>query len=299
MRRLAFLGLGTMGHGMVRNLLAAGHRVHGWNRTPSRAADLDGTDGFRRAGTPAEAAAGAEVVFACLSNDDALRDVLFEQGVLDVMDEGASFVDCGTTSLDLTAEIARRSAERGVRFVDAPVTGSKLGAEGGSLTFMVGGAEADVAALTDLFEAMGRCVVHVGTSPGAGQAAKVCLNMTQAVMLEGIVEGLVLARRLGVGLDEMLTIFENSAARSGIGGFKAPYLLRGDFTPHFRLDLMHKDLHLAAAEAARRRIPLPAARTVLSLYDQANAEGLGPEDFLATAKLLERWGRCSLRDEEG
>ncbi len=297
MGTIAFLGLGTMGGPMAGHLARAGHAVRGWNRTPGRHRDLDDLATFERAKTPAAAVAGAEVVMTCLSDDAALAAVLDGGGVWDALGEGTVLVDCGTTSLETTRRLAERTAERGARFVDAPVTGSKLGAERGTLTFMVGGAGRDVAALRPLFDAMGRCVVHVGEAPGAGQAAKICLNMVQAVMLEGIVEGLVLARRLGVPLPRLLEVFENSAARSGIGSFKAPYLLRGDFEPHFRLDLMHKDLHLALGEAAARRVPLPAARNVVSIYDQAAAEGLGGEDFLATAKLLERWAGVDLRGE--
>ncbi len=285
------LGLGTMGAPMVENLVRAGHRVRGWNRTARRAAALEGLDGFVRAQTPASAARDAEVVFVCVSDDGAVHEVLADGAVFGAVAPGAIVVDCGTTSLDTTRRLAQAAASAGVRFVDAPVTGSKLGAQAGTLTFMVGGAPETVAALEPYFSVLGAHVVHVGDVPGAGQAAKACLNMTQAIMLEGILEGLVLARRLDVPIEKMLEIFEHSAARSGIGAFKAPYLLRRDFEPHFRLDLMQKDLHLALAEAARRRIPLPAACTVTTLYDQAAAEGLGAEDFLATVQLLERWAR--------
>jgi 3-hydroxyisobutyrate dehydrogenase-like beta-hydroxyacid dehydrogenase len=143
---------------------------------------------------------------------------------------------------------------------------------------------------------MGRHHVHVGEQVGLGQAAKYCLNLAQAVILEGVLEGYTLAKLLGVPLAKMAEIYEHSAGKTGVGGFKTPYLQAGDYTPHFRCDLMHKDLHLALAEAEDRRVPLPAATTVRGIYDQAVAEGLGGEDFLALAKLLERWARVSLRD---
>jgi 3-hydroxyisobutyrate dehydrogenase-like beta-hydroxyacid dehydrogenase len=146
---------------------------------------------------------------------------------------------------------------------------------------------------------MGKHVVHVGEQPRAGQAAKYCLNLSQAVVLQGVLEGYALAKTLGIPLAALAEIFEHSAGKTGVGTFKTPYLLRGELDdPHFRLDLMAKDLHLGLGEAQARRVPLPAAQTVRLLYDQAVAEGLGDRDFLATARLLERWIGAPLRDAE-
>ncbi len=298
MTTVAFIGLGTMGSGMVRNLLRADFAVRGWNRTAARAEPLM-AEGMVPAASPAEAAEGADVAVTCVSNDAALEDVaLGDRGVLAGLARGAVLVDCGTTSLELTRRLDERARAQGVAFLDAPITGSKLGAEGGKLTLMVGGAAADLARVRPLFEAVGKHTVHVGAAVGQGQAAKLCLNMTQAVMLEGVLEGYVLARTLGVPLPKMAEILDNSAGRSGVGAFKTPYLFRGDFEPHFRLDLMHKDLHLALGEAAARRVPLPLSRNVLTLYDQGVAEGLGDRDFLVLARLLERWARTDLREPE-
>ena len=204
---------------------------------------------------------------------------------------GSSLIDCSTTSFALTHRLDAASQARGVEFLDAPITGSKLGAANARLTFMVGGPSSRVERVQPLFEAMGRHVVHVGERVGQGQAAKYCLNMTQAIVLEGVLEGYALGRALDVPLAKLAEIFENSAGKTGVGSFKTPYLQARDFEPHFRLDLMHKDLHLALREAEDRRMPLPAAQTVRTLYDQAVAEGMGPRDFLAMVELLERWGR--------
>jgi 3-hydroxyisobutyrate dehydrogenase-like beta-hydroxyacid dehydrogenase len=298
MSSVAFLGVGTMGSGMVRNLVAAGHEVVAWNRTRAKleplAAELEA---LRVAEFPIDAARATGIVILCVSSDEAVRELVFgEQGVLLALSEGDLLIDCGTTSQELTRTVAAAVAERRAGFLDAPITGSKLGAEGGRLTFMVGGPAEQVERARPLFQAMGRHHVHVGEQVGLGQAAKYCLNLAQAVILQGVLEGYTLAKLLGVPIAKMAEIYENSAGKTGVGGFKTPYLQAGDYTPHFRCDLMHKDLHLALAEAEGRRVPLPAATTVRGIYDQAVAEGLGGEDFLILATLLERWARTPLRD---
>ncbi|MFV8756755.1 NAD(P)-dependent oxidoreductase [Nannocystaceae bacterium ST9] len=288
---VALLGLGTMGAGMARNLIAAGHALAGWNRSRSKAEALTG-EGLRLAETPADAARGVDAAILCLTDDAAVERVAFgEDGVLSVLARGSLLIDCSTTSFAQTHRLDAACRERGVEFLDAPITGSKLGAENARLTFMVGGPSERVERARPLFAAMGRHVVHVDERVGQGQAAKYCLNMTQAIVLEGVLEGYTLGRALGVPLAKLAEIFENSAGKTGVGTFKTPYLAARDFEPHFRLDLMHKDLHLALREAEDRRMPLPAAQAVRVLYDQAVAEGMGPRDFLAIVQLLERWGR--------
>jgi 3-hydroxyisobutyrate dehydrogenase-like beta-hydroxyacid dehydrogenase len=299
-KTVAFCGLGTMGAGMVRNLMTAGFSVTGWNRTPSRAEPLRG-EGMNVADSPREAATGCDAVMLCVSDDDAVREVALDldSGALAGIGEGSLVIDCSTTGPSLTRELADEVRERGGSFIDAPITGSKLGAEGGKLTYMVGGATADVERARPIFEATGKHFVHVGEQVGQGQAAKYCLNMTQAIVLEGVLEGYALAKRQGVPIEKMSEIFENSAGKTGVGSFKTPYLQAGDYTPHFKLWLMHKDLHLALSEASRFRLPLPLARAVCTLYDQGVAEGMGDEDFLVLARLLERWGNVQLRDGDG
>ncbi len=280
-----------MGAGMAGSLLAAGHTVSGWNRTASKTEAL-ASSGLHVAGSPAAAARSAEVAISCLTNDEAVERVVFaDDGVLATLAAGGLLIDCSTTSFTLTHRLDAACRDRGVEFLDAPITGSKLGAQHARLTFMVGGPSAQVERAKPLFAAMGRHFVHVDERVGQGQAAKYCLNMTQAIVLEGVLEGYVLGQALGVPVAKLAEIFENSAGKTGVGTFKTPYVQARDFEPHFRLDLMHKDLHLALREAEDRHIPLPAAQTVRTLYDQAVAEGMGSQDFLATLQLLERWGR--------
>ncbi len=287
-----------MGAGMVGQLLEAGFEVHGYNRSDGPCAPLI-ERGMKRGATPAEVTKGAELVFTCVSNDEALRSLSFgEMGIAASLEEGAVWVETGTTSLPLTRELAAASEQRKAWFLDAPITGSKLGAEGGRLTYMIGGPAAALAKAEKAIRATARHFVHVGEEVGLGQSAKYALNMSQAIVLEGVLEGYALAKRLGVPLQAMFEIFENSAGKTGVGSFKTLYLQRGDYSPHFKLRLMQKDLHIALSEASRLRLPLPAAQTVRTLYDQGVAEGMGDEDFLVLAKLLERWGDLRFADEE-
>jgi 3-hydroxyisobutyrate dehydrogenase-like beta-hydroxyacid dehydrogenase len=292
---IGFLGLGTMGAAMARNLLKAGFPVLGYNRTKARALPLAQL-GMRVARSPAEAVAEARYVIISVSDDDALRAVAGgEQGFFATLASGSVVVNCGTNGLELTRAIDLEVRSKRGEYLDAPVTGSKLGAEGATLTFIVSGPSAAVERTRPLFAAMGKHVVHVGEIAGLGQSAKYCLNLSQAITLQGMLEAWGLAQRLGVSLDKMSELFQKSAGASGVGTFKANYLLKEDYEPHFRLDLMQKDLHLAIEEASRRRVPLPVASSVVSVYDQAAAEGLGSQDFLATAALLAKWLGVSWR----
>lgn len=297
---IAFLGLGTMGASMARQLLLAGYTVHAYNRSAGRRDALrerlepDAASRLTLHSEPQAAIASATIIVSCVSNDEALESLLVDsKGELVPVAKGSLLLDTGTTSLGLTQSLAERFAAQGVAFVDAPMTGSLLGAKKGTLTFMVGGPSSDVDRVRPLLDAMGKHTVHVGPLVGAGQSAKCCLNMGQAVVLQGILEAYALAQRLNVPLAAMSEIFENSAGKTGVGSFKTPYLEREDYTPHFRLDLMQKDLHLALDRASQARLPLPCAQAVRLVYDQGVAEGWGEQDFLVLAKLLERWGGFS------
>jgi len=290
---VAMIGVGTMGRGMALTLAAHGVRVQAWNRSVGALDELRDaasrfTGAVALAATPAEATRGAAVVITCVSNDEALEEVgAGPGGVMEALDAAQVWIDCGTTGLDLTARLGALAGERGAHFLDAPITGSMLGARGGTLTFMVGGAATTLSSVRPLLDMLGRHVVHAGPRVGDGQRIKYCLNMTQSVVLQGVLEGYALARALGLEVDTLHEVFEHSAGKTGVGSFKTGYLQRRDFTPHFKLGLMHKDLRLAleSAQAASARLPL--SERVLEVYQRAVAAGLADEDFLATVKLLE------------
>jgi 3-hydroxyisobutyrate dehydrogenase-like beta-hydroxyacid dehydrogenase len=281
--RVAFLGLGIMGQRMAANLVKAGHEVAVWNRTPKT------VDGARRASTPAEAAAGAEVVWMCVADTKAVEQVLLgENGVESVLKEGMIVVDSSTISPTKTLQFAQRVRAKGAEYVDAPVTGSKVAAESGQLVFIVGASDALVERLQPLFSAMGKQVVRMGET-GKGEAAKISMNLMIALIFEGLAEGLTLATKLGVAPEALMSLVEASMVRSGVSDYKGPFLLKHDYTPNFPLRLMHKDILLMLEAAKQARVKLPALETVEEVYDVAREEGMGDQDYAATLELLEKW----------
>ncbi len=286
--RIAFLGLGIMGRPMASSLVKAGHEVFVWNRTARQH-----LDGAQTAVSPAEAAKDADVVWICVADTAAVERVMFaEDGVEQSLREGMVVVDSSTISPSATVRFADRVAQKGVNWVDAPVTGSKIGAENAQLIFIVGGSNEAVEGLQPLFKAMGKTVIHVGDT-GKGQSAKICMNLQIALIYEGFAEGMTLARKLGVEPAKMVELVQASMIRSGVVDYKAPFVLRHDFSPNFPLRLMHKDLHLLLDTAKEVRVKLPAVETVDEIYELASEEGWDDLDYAATIVLLEKWAGLS------
>ncbi|HEV3206827.1 MAG TPA: NAD(P)-dependent oxidoreductase [Terriglobales bacterium] len=288
--RVAFLGLGIMGRPMAASLVRAGHEVAVWSRTPGKQ-----VEGARSAASPADAARGAEVVWMCVSDTLAVENILFgAQGVEESLAEGMIIADSSTISPSATRKFAERVAARGVKYVDAPMTGSKVAAEGGTLIFIVGGEEAAIEALKPLFAAMGKVFFRVGDT-GKGQAAKLAMNLQIALIYEGFAEGLTLAAKLGVSADILLPLIQASMVRSGVVDYKAPFVLKRDFTPNFPLRLMHKDIHLALEAAKEVRVKLPGLETVEEIYEMATEDGHQDLDYAATITLLEKWAGVEVK----
>lgn len=282
--RVAFLGLGIMGRPMAANLVKAGHEVTVWNRTPGKQ-----VEGARVASSPAEAAQGAEVVWMCVSDTAAVEGLLFgSNGVEHSLTEGMIVVDSSTISPTATRKFAERLRAKGVSYADAPVTGSKTGAESGTLIFIVGGDEAVLQALKPLFAAMGKIFFRMGET-GKGQAAKLAMNLQIALIYEGFAEGLTLAAKLGVDAATLLPLIQASMVKSGVVEYKAPFVLNRDFTPNFPLRLMHKDIRLMLEAAKEARVKLPALEIVEEVYDVAAEDGMQELDYAATIALLEKW----------
>src|SRR5438874_497295 len=272
--RVAFLGLGIMGRAMAANLVKAGHQVAAWNRTPGKQ-----VPGARMASTPKDAAQDAEVVWMCVSDTGAVEQVLFgANGVFGTeadsgqLAAGAIVVDSSTISPSATVRFAERLRARGHDYVDAPVTGSKIGAENGQLIFIVGGPEQALARLQPLFDAMGKTVMRMG-DVGKGQSAKLAMNLMIALIYEGFAEGLTLATKLGVEPETLVKLIQSTMVRSGVVDYKAPFVLRHDFSPNFPLRLMHKDIHLMLDAAKEVRVKLPGLETVDEIYEVATEEG--------------------------
>ncbi|HYN15736.1 MAG TPA: NAD(P)-dependent oxidoreductase [Terriglobales bacterium] len=288
--RVAFLGLGIMGRPMAANLVKAGHEVTVWNRSAGKE-----VPGARAGATPREAAEGAEVVWICVSDTAAVEQVLFgENGVEDALKPGMIVADSSTISPMETREFARRVGERRAEYVDAPVTGSKAGAESGQLIFMAGGSEATIEKLKPLWTAMGKSLFRMG-DVSMGQASKLGMNLMVALIYEGFAEALALTGKLGVKPDALLPLIQASMVRSGVIDYKAPFVLRRDFSPNFPLRLMHKDIQLMLEAAKEQRVKLPGLETVAEIYEIAVEEGHDELDYAATLTLLEKWAGVEVK----
>jgi len=288
--RVAFLGLGIMGGSMAANLAKAGHEVTVWNRSAGKS-----VEGAKSAATPAEAAKGADVVWMCVSNTEAVEQVLFgENGVDSVLTSGMIIADSSTISPAATREFAKRVRAKGASYADAPVTGSKIGAAEGKLVFIVGADDETLTRLEPLLAIMGKAVVHMGET-GMGQTAKIGMNLMIALMYEGFAEALVLTSKLGLKPELFLQLVEKSMVRSGVTDYKAPFVLKRDFTPNFPLRLMHKDIKLMLDAAQENRVKLPGLETVEEVYDIAEEEGMTDLDYAATLELLEKWAGVQVK----
>jgi 3-hydroxyisobutyrate dehydrogenase/2-hydroxy-3-oxopropionate reductase len=290
--RVAFLGLGIMGGAMAANLAKAGHEVTVWNRTPGKQ-----VEGARTANTPAEAAQGAEVVWLCVSDTTAVENVLFgENGVEQSLTEGMIIADSSTISPSATRKFAERVARKGVQYVDSPVTGSKAGAESGTLLFIIGGDEQAIEKLKPLYAAMGKKMFRMGET-GKGQSAKLVMNLQIALIYEGFAEALTLGAKLGVDAETLMPLVQASMVRSGVVEYKAPFVLARDFTANFPLRLMSKDIRLALESAKEARVKLPGLETVEEIYEMAIEDGHADLDYAATLLLLEKWAGVEVKGQ--
>lgn len=281
-----------MGRPMAANLAKAGHEVNVWNRTPGK--DVPGA---KTCSTPAEAAKGREVVWLCVSDTKAVDQVLFgANGAAQSLEKGAVVADSSTISPSGSVQFAAKIRERGCEFLDAPMTGSKVAAEAGTLTFMVGGSADVIARLQPLFNVMGKTVIHMGNN-GKGLAAKLAQNLQTSVIFEALAESLTLAKKLGVAPEKLFQLIKSSMIRSGVAEYKEPFLLKQDYSPNFPLHLMHKDMHLMMDAARENGIKLPALEKTDEVYEAATRAGYQNLDYAATIMLLEEWAGLGNREQ--
>jgi 3-hydroxyisobutyrate dehydrogenase/2-hydroxy-3-oxopropionate reductase len=289
MAKLGFLGLGIMGYPMARNLLQAGHEVALWSFTSAKAEELAAKfPGLATAcATPKEVAAKADVIVLIVGDTAMSEQVVFgADGLMEATNPGTVIVDASTVACAYSKSAALRCAEKGVEFLDAPCTGSKPGAEGGNLTFMIGGKKDVFDQVKPLLEPMGKRLYYCG-GPGLGMHAKLTQNLILSNLLQAFNEGLVLATKAGVDPDLMLDILDNSAAKSGLIAFKAPYVFRRDFTTNFSVKWMHKDIGLMLESGRDLGVPLPLTSLTHQMFQAAIATGHGDEDICSTIKVLE------------
>jgi 3-hydroxyisobutyrate dehydrogenase-like beta-hydroxyacid dehydrogenase len=276
-----------MGH----NLLKAGFPLVVWNRTASRADSLVAA-GARLAASPKEAAAAADVFITIVSDPPALEQVLWgpdekSGGAFAALRKGAIYIDSSTVSPSLARKIAEASAARGIRFLDAPVTGGTWGAEKGELLFMIGGAAETLEAARPVISAMGKKLFHLGPH-GAGQTIKLAMNLLLAVEVDAFAESLALVTGAGIGGEKLVEVMQSSMARAGVLDVKAPLMLKGDYTPSFPLRLMHKDLSLALDLGNQLGVPLPAAAAARETYNSVKGSAREDLDYAAVYKFWPR-----------
>jgi 3-hydroxyisobutyrate dehydrogenase-like beta-hydroxyacid dehydrogenase len=233
----------------------------------------------------------------CLSDTAAVESVLFgANGVEQSLADGMVIADSSTISPSATRNFAERAGRKGVKYVDCPVTGSKAGAEAGTLLFIVGGDEATIERLKPLFAAMGKKIFRMGET-SKGQSAKLAMNLQIALIYEGFAEGLTLAAKLGVEAETLLPLIQASMVNSGVVTYKAPFVLSRDFTANFPLKLMRKDIRLALDAAKESRVKLPGLETVEEIYDMAVEDGHADLDYAATLLLLEKWAGVEVKGQ--
>src|SRR5436305_9334277 len=280
--RVAFLGLGIMGGSMAANLVKAGHQVTVWNRSAGKS-----VKGAQRAATPREAVANAEAVWICVSDTAAVEQVLFgKDGAFDALAKGVVVADSSTISPTASLKIAERIRQRGGDFLDAPMTGSKIGAAEGTLIFIVGGKAETIEKVRPLFNAMGKTVLHIGDN-GKGLGAKLGMNLMIALIYEGFIEALTLARKLGVEEHKLFSLIQSSMVRSGVVDYKMPFVEKRDFSPNFPLRLMHKDIRLMLEAGKEVGVNLPGLETIKEIYDEAHNSGRDDLDYASTLLNIE------------
>ncbi|MGQ9365388.1 NAD(P)-dependent oxidoreductase [Azospirillum sp. ST 5-10] len=282
---VAFLGLGVMGFPMAGHLAARGHAVTVWNRTAAKAEAWAARHPGRAAASAAEAAAGADMVFMCVGNDDDVRAVA--GAALPAMAAGAILADHTTASATVAREIAAAGRERGVHVLDAPVSGGQAGAEKGVLTVMVGGDEEPFARAKPVMEAYGRAVTLMGPT-GAGQLTKMVNQICVAGIVQGLSEALAFAQRAGLDAARAVEVIAKGAAQSWQMDNRASTMLADHFDYGFAVDWMRKDLAICLAEARGNGAALPVTALIDQFYADVQAMGGGRWD---TSSLIRRLPR--------
>ena len=285
MADVAFLGLGVMGFPMAGHLVAAGHRVTVYNRTAAKARDWVARHGGRSADTPRAAAAGADLVMACVGNDDDLRQICTgPEGAFAGMKRGAVFVDHTTVSAAVTREMQAVAAGLGLGFVDAPVSGGQAGAENGKLSVMCGGEGGDYARAAPVIAAYARICKLMGPS-GAGQLTKMCNQIAIAGLVQGLAESLAFAKAAGLGIEQVVEVISQGAAGSWQMENRHKAMDAGQFDFGFAVDWMRKDLGICLETGDEIGASLPVTALVDQFYKDVQRMGGGRWD---TSSLIAR-----------
>ncbi|GAB4422772.1 MAG: NAD(P)-dependent oxidoreductase [Anaerolineae bacterium] len=283
--KTGFIGLGIMGSRMAANLQKAGFELVVHNRTKAKA-DALVAGGATWADTPAEVGRQVSLLFTMLGDPEAvLSSALGEQGFLGSLPAGSLWVDCSTVNPSFSRTMANHAAARNLRFLDAPVAGTKQPAESGDLLFLVGGAAEDIATARPCFEAMGRAVQHVGDT-AAGTSLKMVVNKLLAEAMLSYAEAVTLGESLGISREALLGMIPASAVAAPFLKGKAEKIAAADFEADFPLQWMQKDLQLAAVTAYEQGVALPLTNAAKEIYALARQKGHADEDFSAIYRFL-------------
>ena len=284
-RKVAFLGLGVMGFPMAGHLALAGHQVTVYNRSPAKAQAWVAEFKGQSAATPREAAAGADIVFCCVGNDDDLRSVVLgADGAFAGMGKDTVFVDHTTASADVARELHAQARAAGVHFVDAPVSGGQAGAQNGMLTVMCGGDAEPFARIEPVAQVFSRSIVLLGDS-GSGQLAKMVNQICIAGLVQGLSEAIAFGQRAGLDMEQVLGVISKGAAQSWQMENRGKTMVEGKFDFGFAVDWMRKDLGLVLDEAKRNGARLPVTALVDQFY--ADVQQAGGKRF-DTSSLITR-----------
>jgi 3-hydroxyisobutyrate dehydrogenase-like beta-hydroxyacid dehydrogenase len=282
--RVGLIGLGLMGKPMGRNLLKAGFPLVVWNRTRSKAEDLV-REGARLAATPRDLAGQVDVLMTIVSDPPAMEEVVFgTNGALAGLRRGSVLVDSSTVSPELARREAAACADRGIDFLDAPVTGGTWGAEKGELVFMIGGNAEVLERVRAVLEALGKRFFLMGPN-GAGQTVKLAMNLILALQVEALAEATALVTTAGVPGERLIEVLQSSMGRSPLLDVKAPLILKNEFPASFPLRLMHKDIRLALELAEQQGIELPAGAAAYSTYSAVKDSAKDDPDYAAVARF--------------
>jgi 3-hydroxyisobutyrate dehydrogenase/2-hydroxy-3-oxopropionate reductase len=280
---------------MAEHLLAAGHQVALWSNTKEKAQKLAKTKGGIYCATPRAVGQRAECIFLCVGNTEMSEAVLTgKNGVIEGIKPNAVVADCSTIAPSASRRMAKLFEKKKAFFLDAPCTGSTPGARGGTLTFMVGGSKKVFDRIQEYFLPMGKTLFYCGKQ-GMGLHAKLSQNVVLCNVLQGFIEGMVLATKAGMNPELMFKILDASAARAGLISAKAPAVFARKFDAAFPLKWMYKDIGLMLESGREMNVPLPATALIHELFGANIAQGRGDEDFCSAIKLFEEWAGVEVK----
>lgn len=297
-KKIGFIGLGAMGKPMAQNLLKAGYTLIIFDINPQPVAELVAWGAEKRE-TAAQVAKDVEVVITMLPADDEVKAVILgEEGVLAGAKAGLVIIDMSSIAPHTSIFIAAEANKKGVKFLDAPVSGGTIGAEKATLTIMVGGDKELLDIHMGILQTLGKTIYHVG-GVGMGETVKMVNQMLVGINMAGIAEALVMGTKLGVAPEVLYKIIRASSGNSFLIDHRVPdYILKGNFTqPGFAIDLLRKDLGLALESAKVSKIPLFITSQAYQYYTRASAEGLGKKDMSAIIELIEETAGVKVREE--